>query len=216
MKVSLTLFLVLISTVSFSQVFKFGAKAGLNYNNYSPEIEGSESQIAYHFGGIVEYSFNERNDITCLKAELLLSSEGFKFADSYVDESINSYNLERDVKLTYLSLPILYKFRLVEKLYLESGPQVGYLISAKENNKYSFSDSSIGEASNDNGNIKEDYKPIKFQFVAGLGYLLTENISISARSVIGFTEIRKDTSLNTSTPETFTNSIVQFSVGYIF
>jgi hypothetical protein len=216
MKKSLTLLLLLISTVSFSQVFKFGAKAGVNYNNYSPDIEGSESQIAYHFGGFVEYSFNERNDVSCLKAELLLSSEGFKFANSYVDEeSLTMFNIENDVKLNYLSLPILYKFRIGEKLYLESGPQINYLISAKENNKQSFNDGT-SEVSNDNVNVKDDYKSIKFQFDAGIGYLITENISISARTAISFTEIREDTSSNIYESEKFTNSIIQFSLGYTF
>lgn len=216
MKKLLPILFLSISTVSFSQVLKFGAKAGVNYNNYSPDIEGSESQIAYHFGGFVEYYFNERNDVSCFKAELLLSSEGFKFANTYVDEeSLTIFNIENDVKLNYLSLPILYKFRVGEKFYLESGPQISYLISAKENSKKSFNDGT-NEVSNDNVNVKDDYKSIKFQLDAGIGYLITENISISARGTISFTEIREDTSSNIYESEKFTNSIIQFSLVYTF
>lgn len=214
MKKSLPLLFLFISTVSFSQVFKFGAKAGVNYNNYTPDIEGTESQIAYHLGGYIEYSFNERNDVFFLRPEFLYSVEGFKYAISGFEETtLTPFNEEKEVKLNYLSIPILGKYRKWEKVYLESGPQINYLISAKENNSYV---GSSGNTSNDNVDVKNDYKSIKISFVAGLGYLITENLSVSARTAISFTEIRKNKDENNYSDSYFTNSIVQFSLGYTF
>jgi hypothetical protein len=214
MKKFFTLLILLISTVTFSQVFKFGAKAGVNYNNYSPDIEGSDSQIAYHFGCYIEYGFNERNDIFFLKPEFIYSGEGFKYATSGFEEtSLTPFSQEKEVKLNYLSIPFLGKFRRWEKVYLESGPQINLLISAKENNTYL---GSSGNISNDNVDVKNEYKTIKFSWVAGIGYLVTEKLSISARTAISFTEIREDINSNIYQSEKFTNSIIQFSLGYTF
>jgi hypothetical protein len=216
MKKIILLTLIFSTSVGFSQLIKFGAKAGVNYNNYSPDIEGTESQIAYHFGGYIEYSFNERNDVFFLRPEFLYSVEGFKYATSGVEQTtLTPYSLEKEVNVNYLSIPILGKYRKWEKVYLESGPQINFLISAKEDNSYV---GSSGNTSNDNVDVRDEYKPVKISWVAGVGYLITENLSISARTAISFTEIREGTSENTNeyTREKLTNSIVQFSIGYTF
>ncbi len=61
---------------------------------------------------------------TCsLQPEVLYSGQGAKFSDSLVTGKLN---------YGYLNVPVLFKYQHASGLFAETGPQVGFLLSAKE------------------------------------------------------------------------------------
>lgn len=94
-------------------------------------------------------------------------------------------------ELGYLSLPVMAKFYLTEnKLSLEVGPQASVLVS--ERNEIDATDSNTFD----------------FAVAGGLSYKITNGLFISGRYAAGLTEPKKDADVK--------NSVVQFSVGYMF
>jgi opacity protein-like surface antigen len=94
-------------------------------------------------------------------------------------------------ELGYVSLPVLAKFYLTkDKLSLELGPQASVLVS--ERNEVDSGDSNTFD----------------FAVAGGLSYKITEGLFVSGRYSAGLTEPKKDADVK--------NSVVQFSVGYMF
>ena len=94
-------------------------------------------------------------------------------------------------ELGYVSLPVLAKFYLTkDKLSLELGPQASVLVS--ERNEVDSGDSNTFD----------------FAVAGGLSYKITEGLFVSGRYAAGLTEPKKDADVK--------NSVIQFSVGYMF
>ena len=94
-------------------------------------------------------------------------------------------------ELGYLSLPVLAKFYLTSnKLSLELGPQASFLVS--ERNEVDANDTNSFD----------------FGIAGGLSYKITKGLFVSGRYVAGLTEAKKDADVK--------NSLIQFSVGYLF
>src|SRR3546814_3360456 len=87
-------------------------------------------------------------------------------------------------KLSYLSLPVLARYQLVEGLRLEVGPQVGLLLSAK-----SVVDMGGEEVEDD---IKDNTESIDFGLTGGASYQLPVGVGIFARYYAGLTDLGKE------------------------
>lgn len=173
--------ILIISVVFFSlnaqaQGVKFGVKAGANYANFSgADADGFNGLTSYHVGAILELNVFENFSV---QPELLYSSQGAK-SDGF-----------DDVKLDYVTVPVLAKFYLVtDKLSLEAGPQFSFLV-------------------NDNLDNTVETKDFDFAVAGGLGFDFTKNIFAQARYVVGLTDTTKDAEIK--------NSIIQLSLGFKF
>uniref|UniRef100_UPI004049B1E0 porin family protein n=1 Tax=Flavobacterium sp. TaxID=239 RepID=UPI004049B1E0 len=94
-------------------------------------------------------------------------------------------------ELGYLSLPILAKFYLTSnKLSLEVGPQASVLVSKRN-------DVDAGDSNS-----------FDFSIAGGLSYKITDGLFVSGRYAAGLTDVKKDADVK--------NSVIQFSVGYMF
>ena len=94
-------------------------------------------------------------------------------------------------ELGYLSVPVLAKFYLTSnKLSLELGPQASVLVS--ERNEVDTNDTNSFD----------------FGLAGGLSYKITNGLFVSGRYVAGLTEAKQDADVK--------NSLIQFSVGYLF
>jgi opacity protein-like surface antigen len=232
--------MMLCSVFTFSQEIKFGAKVGLNISrlrgNYptAGDPNGDEiafdnkSKIGFHLGGFAEYKINKKFS---LQPEFLISTQGGVFEVKFTEEGEPYPTFTQTSKLTYLSLPIMLKYKVLEKLSVEFGPQIGYLISAKS--KWKFVDPSDPS---ENGTIQVDLlhdgtytfngstvqvKPRvnRFDFGLNLGasYDLTEKIFIQGRYNFGISTVDKNSTNGVSTDSWNTkNSVIQISTGYKF
>lgn len=215
MKKIYVLVIVILSMVSTmnSQEIKIGAKAGLNLASTTGGAEESKSRTAFHIGGMVEIPITTEFYV---QPELLFSSQGYK-----IDSGTGVLN--------YISIPIMGKYKITEELSLEAGPQIGYLLSAKNNvedngggtNEPLAPNTETGKtAQNKSSNslvsnaieqdIKEFFNSTDFTFGIGVGYKLDNGINFSARYNIGLSNISKVSSQNIK------SSVFMLSAGYYF
>lgn len=227
--------LILFTTVSFAQEIKYGAKAGINVSNlrgdYPDEIDENKSKIGFHIGGFLEYSINDKFSI---QPELLFSSQGgnSEIKESYEYNGVTYYeSFTQTPKISYLNIPLMLKYKVIEKLSIEFGPQIGFVLNAKSKWEYvDTEDSSYNETIEvdilNGGNynylgtdVEVKGRINKFDFGLNLGasYDITEQIIVQARYNLGLSVVDDNSTAGTSTDSwDLKNSVIQFSLGYKF
>lgn len=201
---------VALATFGFSQAqeIKYGAKVGLNLATLNGDVEDVKSLIGAHLGGFVEIKITDK---FAFQPELLYSMQGAKTEYSESEPGY-SYSSEEKYKLGYLNLPLMAKYFATEKLFIEAGPQIGFLMSAK----YDFKEieTFMGDTETFSGDIdiKDNLKSIDFGLNFGLGYEFTQNIFASARYNVGLSDINDVEGSNVK----IQNGVFQFSFGYKF
>jgi hypothetical protein len=184
---------ITIALIASAQV-QFGIKAGLNLatTSVSPKQSGdSYSMIAnFHGGVLVSLPLFENFS---LQPEAQFSGQGAKYKSSgYPDETLS---------LGYINIPVLFKYTSTSGIFAEIGPQIGFLISAK--------DKVSGGSSVD---VKSSLKSTDFSGCLGIGYLSSINLGIDARYNLGFVNIIKDSGGSGS----IKNGVIQIGVFYLF
>lgn len=196
--------MALVTSSVFAQL-NFGAKAGLNLASISGDgTDGLDGRTSFHFGGLVEI---ELTDMFAIQPEVLFSSQGAKEEGSE-SEFGSTYSYKDIYKLNYLNLPVMLKVYVVEGFAFELGPQLGFLISAKDEYEYS----SDGESDSGDEDIKDEFKGTDIGAGFGASYKLGNGLFFSGRYVLGLTDINEE-SLDGISPK---NSVVQFSLGWLF
>lgn len=183
--------IILISSSAFSQSFfdrlHFGLKAGGNYSDfYNGDID-TEGIAGFHAGAIVAFDINQKFSV---QEEFLFSTQGTKLKGGLSDG--------KDLKLSYVSVPIVLKYKTNFGIYIEAGPQIGILVSEdfKEITNNDFA------------------KKIDGGVVGGIGYQFQNGLGVGARYYLGLTDVSKikSTTINTD----FQNNMAQVSLFYIF
>jgi hypothetical protein len=163
----------------------FGIKGGMNISAVT-NVTGSSSLTGFHIGGFAEFKVSDKLTI---QPELLYSTQG----DKYDGGKTN---------LDYINIPVMAKYYVTDALSLEAGPQIGLLISGKENLD-----------SGGSTDVKSAYKSTDFDLDLGAGYDFTENFSAAVRYNIGLAHLQKDLAPGVSASH---NSVFQVSLGYRF
>ena len=183
-----------------AQNFHFGIKTGINLSKETKtEVErqvqdfDKEFRKGFHIGGIVTYSINKKWE---LEGNLMYSQQGHKEHLFSIENNRTIYS----IRSNYINLPIAIKYYPLEHLYIEMGPQIGFLLSKKHKIQ--------GE-----GNITK-YIPLKpnhidLSLFCGLGYNFSNNIFLEARYIHGLNNTYKNVTLSQ-------NRNIQFSIGYLF
>ena len=165
-KIMLTAVAVMAFAFSNAQETKFGVKAGLNLTNLTGDVQDASSLVGFQIGGFAEIKLTDK---FAIQPELLFSTQGAK--NKFTDFEEGTY--EYDTKLNYLNIPVLAKYYITEAFSVEAGPQIGVLLSAKE----------------DGEDAKDYYKSVDFGFNVGAGYNFTENLSVGLRYTIGLSSV---------------------------
>jgi Outer membrane protein beta-barrel domain len=131
------LFLPLVAALLVSQVMmaqlKIGIKGGANIGKIDGQSFKDEFSYGYHLGGFAEIGFGGRLGI---QPEVLFNQNTTTVSNNYEDiyEDVFNPGYQSNVKLNYLSVPILLNYRLIGKfLTLQAGPQFGILIDGDRN-----------------------------------------------------------------------------------
>lgn len=126
----LTLSLVLALHTTQAQRLKFGIRGGANINKIEGVSFSDEFTYGYHLGGGLEMMFG---NVIGIQPEVLFNQSnlqtGYSFDTLY--QSINPGTL-KNVKLNYLSIPILLNIKPLPFLTLQAGPQFGILMSQEK------------------------------------------------------------------------------------
>src|SRR5882672_6442066 len=98
----------------------FGLKGGLNVATLGGIGEGiSGNRIGYQAGAYATFNFKK----LALQPEIVFSEQGHNIL--YFSNNVNT---TYSTHLNYLNLPIMVKFRISNRLNLQAGPQLGFLL----------------------------------------------------------------------------------------
>ncbi len=192
---------VAMTCTGFAQEMTFGAKAGLNLANVSGDDVGDDAEmlIGAFVGGYANFAITEKISI---QPELVFSMQGNK--DTSTDEDDNE--VETETKMNYINIPVMAGYQVMEGLNLHTGPQLGILLSAEDE---------------DGNDMKDFAKSTDVAWAIGGSYKM-DNLSFDIRYNMGLTSIREDDEYENELEEMVTeeydikNSVIQFSVGYSF
>ncbi len=175
------------STTAFAQKFEIGVKAGVNISDFSGtgswQNAKTSSLIGLHAGGFISFFIGNN---FAIQPEVLFSSQGAKFESASHSENI---------KIAYINIPVLLKYRATGGFYVEAGPQIGF------------------KASETSSSIDSLAKSTDLSIAAGLGYHTKMGLGIGARYTAGLSSIGDFKPRNGINPD-FKNSNIQISIFY--
>ncbi len=165
-----------------------GFKFGGNYANITGDLENTDARVRMHLGAVIEFPVTSNFFV---QAEVLYSAQGY---------TVEENNVENDISLNYLTLPIIAKYYFVPKFSFETGPRFATL--ANESN-------SIGDESDEFFNTYNDFD---FGWVFGAGFKAESGLFFQLHYTLGISNILNSDVTDISS----NNSIAQISVGYLF
>ena len=131
----------------------FGLKTGLNFVNLESSSDVSLGQsTGFHVGLALQIPLVKKSG---LQVEAFYSAEGID-----------------DIDLAYVSVPIMYTYKIIPGLRLQVGPQFKVKVDAD----VSLNDGLTAEAENEA--IEDDFNDLNFDAVAGLEYKFLSLIHI--------------------------------------
>lgn len=170
---------------------KIGIKAGINASTLNGDMtDNSSMRNGLHFGLVSEIILSDQFSF---QPELLYSAQGLRYDSTPALSSSKS-------RYDYINVPLMVKYYAYDKLSVEFGPQVGFLINADNR-------SNAGNADIEDQNI------VDFGMNLGLGYELKNGIFFQGRYNLGITNVNGADNKDTVK---YTNSVFQVSVGVLF
>ena len=225
---------LLLTTLSSAQnEITYGIEAGLNYyslNGDYPDELVTSGNIGLKFGGLFNKEFTDQFS---LQLELLYSRQGgdTKVEEFYTDFEGNMFNesLTQEIRLDYVNLPILLRYRSDFKLFFEGGLQLGFIASAKS--KFIYEDSVFPEDNESISiNMLEDQSfnflgtniqtqaslnRLEVGLLLGTGYEFNDNLALGVSYHLGLTSIDKNsTYVRDFDSWNLKNSVISFTVEY--
>jgi hypothetical protein len=203
-KIILSAVAVLVFGFANAQKAQFGIKGGLNVANQGYSGDGAPSPssiIGFHIGGFVEVKISDKFSI---QPELLYSTQGSKFDYAVYQNSIE-YDTENTFRLSYVNVPVMFKYYAAEKFSLEAGPQIGFLTSSKMETEV------LGQSVTQN--VKEFFESVDFGLNIGAGYEFTKKVSLGVRYNFGLANVGKN---EDGSNDKIKNNVFSLSLGYKF
>lgn len=180
---------LLMSATSFAQTFQLGIKGGVNISNFTGgnfENLDKKSLVGFHAGGFLSFFFG---DNLALQPEVLFSSQGAKLEDA---------GDKQNLKVSYINVPVLLKYRFNGGFYLEAGPQIGFKVSEDI----------------DDMPVEDFAKSTDLSVAGGLGFHSSSGLGIGARYTAGLSKVG-DFNAGDIDPD-FKNGVIQVSLFYTF
>jgi len=156
-----------------------GIKAGMNVAGFKSDDDDQESKTGIVLGAFTAYSLTPKFD---LQAELMFSQQGAK-------EGSGSYNFN------YIVLPVIAKFSVWNNLYVSSGPQFGFLGSAKT------------KEDGEKEDIRDNVKSSDLSWIFGAGYQFKQGFVADMRFIPGLSDISDNSAR-------IKNTVFQLTIGY--
>ncbi|MFV7235983.1 MULTISPECIES: porin family protein [Flavobacterium] len=206
-KYILTAVTVFVFALTNAQKVNFGAKAGLNVANLTGYFPDSSPLIGFNAGIFTEIKITDK---FAVQPELLFSTQGNKMKIPVLDaSSVFLYSYDGKWNLSYLNLPVMAKYYILDKLSIEAGPQIGLLLSAKA--KYS-SDRALPSlnTSTSEYDIKNYLKSIDLGLNFGAVYDVSKNLSVNFRYNLGLANINNEPMSSSN----IKNKVFSLSLGY--
>ena len=161
------LFMIAVCTAAsgfiFAQSTQFGLKGGLNLASIKTN-DGAEydSRASLNVGGLAHIHLTPH---FALQPELIYSGQGAERQDV-------------KIKLGYINIPVLGQYMTGNGFRLETGPQVGFLVSAQN------------KSNEETVDVKDNYEGVDVSWAFGASYQFPHSgAGIDARYNLGLTNI---------------------------
>jgi hypothetical protein len=189
------LVLILFAGISFATAnaqFQFGVKAGANFTTLSDD-QGNSDRTQFNFNAGVFAKMPIARFVS-FQPELVYSGQGSRY-----DDGAGGIGAQH---LNYFNIPLLFKFAHRSGFFFETGPQVGFLLSATQKDQ-GF-----------NLDLKPYTNSADFSWVFGFGFKIPESpVGIDFRYNVGISNIN-----NNSVPGnngTIRNDVLQIGLTYV-
>ena len=163
-----------VSMVFFVSVFfaqsstvQLGLKAGVNFSALDNAGQLSDHRTGYYAGALAHIHLSRH---FALQPEASYSVQG------------GEYGTVTENKLHYINVPVLAQYMIANGLRLQTGPQLGFLTSAKN------------ESVNEEVTIKPSMKDTDVSWSFGASYVSPVGLGVDARYNTGLTNISKNNS----------------------
>jgi opacity protein-like surface antigen len=163
-------------------------------------LDDQKSKIGFNAGVFANIPVAESFSV---QPEVLYSQYGAK-----ADYTLLGTKYSSSTKLDYIAVPVMFQYNLIPNLYVEAGPEFGFLVSAKNKIK----NENNGNSSTSD-NYKDDLKTFNFGIGIGAGYYFTPNFGLTARYVAGLTDVAKD---RPNGSDAVKNNVFQVGLAYKF
>ena len=187
-----------IATSANAQSFRLGLKAGANFANVNGDgTKGANTSTLVGFNGGAFIGLG-LSDNLFIQPELVYSGQGFK-------ESVNSggTTFTATQNLNYFNIPVLVKYQLPVGVYFQTGPQIGFLMSA------------TAKADGSSSTDKQEFKSTDFSWAVGAGFQIpSTQLGIDLRYNIGLSNIANNSSSSGSSA-TVKNGVFQVGLTYV-
>jgi Outer membrane protein beta-barrel domain len=173
-------FLFFVALTSAATLFaqhthtEFGIKGGLNVSNLTSKVTSgnttvkasNDAKAGFNAGILAHVHLNKQ---WAIQPELVYSLEGSQYR--------NTSNQRVNRNLSYLNLPILVQYMVLNGLRIQTGPQAGLLLSAND------------KLNSNKNSVKQYFANAAFSWTAGLGYLTKSGLGIDARYNFGLSNL---------------------------
>lgn len=160
-----------LASASFlhAQSVNFGLKGGLNLATWSNNNSGVgyQNRTGYHVGGLAQVNLSPN---FAIQPEVVYSNQGTKYSFD---------NVEHNLSLNYVNIPVMLQAKIGGGLYAQAGPQIGFLTGVNDK----ANDFETGFFS------KSDFKSTDVALGVGLGYEGASGMGIDARYNLGLSNI---------------------------
>ncbi|NVO31402.1 porin family protein [Hymenobacter lapidiphilus] len=168
-----------------------GLKAGASLSNFvGKDAKPYKDIVGFQAGGFANIGFTK---LFAFQPEIIYSRKGAKLETP-----------DLTTRLDYVDVPLAFHAN-AGGLFFEAGPQVGFLVSAKDK---------IGNATVD---VKDFYNTVDFGYLFGLGYQRKTGPGIGLRYNGGFTNVLESATVgNVTFQNQRRNSVFQLYATFSF
>lgn len=196
-KISLIVLAVVTSVAMYAQNYekptpmtvttRFGIKGGVNLSEF--KVESAPSGVSINtqnkagFNGGV-FANVPISTMFRFQPELVYSAQGSKMTITQPAFPSGTTTSTFDTRLGYINLPLMLQLQTTNGFFVETGPQVGYLLSAKT--------VGTGSTTSPEQDVKSQMNKLDFSWGGGIGYLSRIGLGVNARYNFGLRNIYKD------------------------
>ncbi|MFN2457546.1 MAG: porin family protein [Chitinophagaceae bacterium] len=173
MKTKLLMLIAFLVLAQLSRAqFHLGVKAGANISKIEGRSFKDEFKYGYLLGGFAEIGLGGRLG---LQPEVLFNQYQTRVDSNFKSIYQNAFSsaTNRDVKLNYLSIPLLLNYKLGSLISLQAGPQFGILLNQ---------DKDLLE------NGQEAFKSGEFSLLGGVQFKFSK-LRLSGRYAVGLNNL---------------------------
>jgi hypothetical protein len=191
---------------------RFGIKGGVNFSTLKLEQDASSStsstteDLAGFNGGV--FANIPMGGVLKFQPELVYSSQGSKFTSTTQIPLSAPVTTTSNKKLGYINLPLLIQAQTTSGFYVETGPQLGYLLTAKNE--------PTGSNSGSETDIEDNLRKLDFAWAGGIGYLSRVGLGIDARYNFGFRNLYDNENSANANAGQMKNRVIQLGLFWQF